>query len=104
MSLLWGGNGDVGGRDELTHMSLCHLYLGTLGIFQLEGIRMKGLAEFPSTQGQELDHRGFSGAGRGAQHHPVGPAKSFSMSHSKVLHSSGLECQIVAFREKRKSK
>lgn len=71
-------------------MSLCHLHFGTLGIFQLEGIRVKGLAGLPTTQGQQLDHRGFSGAGRGTQHHPAGPAKTFSVVYSKVLHSSGL--------------
>lgn len=53
----------LGGRDELMQMSLCHLHLGTLGIFQLEGMRMRGLTGPPSTQGQEIEHRGFSGAG-----------------------------------------
>lgn len=78
----------LGGRDELfqMQMSLCHLPLGTLEIFQLEGIRMKGLAGLPTSQGQELDHGGFSGAGRGA-----GPAKSFPMFYPEVLHSSGWE-------------
>lgn len=69
-------------------MSLCHLHSGTLGIFQLEGIRVKGLAGLPTTQGQQFDHRGFSGAGRGT--HPAGPEKSFSIVYSKVLHCSGL--------------